>query len=49
MINNVEKGTNCRSISWNKFKRIIIKIQLFDKDPCFAILVSLIAIISKTF
>ena len=48
MISNVKKGTTCKSLSWSKFKRIIIKIKLFDKDTCFVILVSNIAIMPNS-
>ena len=44
MISNVKKGTTCRSLSWGKFQRIIIRFKLFNKDTYFVILVSLIAI-----
>ena len=48
MISNVNKDTACRSLSWSKFKRIL-RFKLFNKDTCFVILVSFIAIISKFF
>ena len=49
MISNVKKGTICRSLSWGKFKRIIIRFKLFNRYTCFVILVSLITIMSNCF
>ena len=47
MISNVKKSATCSSFSWCTFIRIVIKIQIFSKDICLVIPVSVTPIMSK--